>query len=158
MIAHINIGSNLGHRADLIARAVSLLDPMVGKVAAVSRPIETEADGYRSPNPFLNVGVNVETELNPEEIIRRMRQIELAIDSDGRHRTPSGEYCDRKIDLDLICVADTVSDSPTATLPHPRMARRRFVLVPMAEILPEWRHPLLKKTPSQLLDENNTQT
>lgn len=151
MIAHINIGSNLGHRAELIARAVSMLDPAVGRVMAVSRPVESEPDGFESPNTFVNVGVNVETALGAEEIIGRLRQIELAIDAHGSHRNERGEYCDRKIDLDLICLDSIVSNSPTATLPHPRMAARRFVLEPMAEILPDWIHPTLKKKPGELL-------
>ena len=151
MIAHINIGSNLGHRAELIARAVSMLDPAVGRVMAVSRPVESEPDGFESPNTFINVGVNVETALGAEEIVGRLRQIELAIDARGSHRNERGEYCDRKIDLDLICLDAIVSNSPTATLPHPRMAARRFVLEPMVEILPDWIHPTLKKTPGELL-------
>lgn len=151
MIAHINIGSNLGRRAELISRAVSLLDPLVGKVLAVSQPIETEAVGFRSDNLFLNVGVNVETELCPTSIIDRLQLIERLVDADVCHRTATGNYCDRTIDLDLICLGNAVCSSPEATLPHPRMAGRRFVLVPMAEILPDWIHPQLKLTPQQML-------
>ncbi|MDE6513565.1 MAG: 2-amino-4-hydroxy-6-hydroxymethyldihydropteridine diphosphokinase [Muribaculaceae bacterium] len=151
MIAHINIGSNLGRRAELISRAVSLLDPLVGSVLAVSQPVETEAEGFSSENLFLNVGVNVETTLAPKEIISRLQQIERMVDADVCHRTAAGNYCDRTIDLDLICLGNLVCSSPEATLPHPRMARRRFVLVPMAEILPGWTHPQLKLTPQQLL-------
>ena len=102
MIAHINIGSNLGRRAELISRAVSLLDPLVGSVLAVSQPIETEAEGFSSENLFLNVGVNVETPLAPKEIISRLQQIERMVDAGVCHRTATGNYCDRTIDLDLI--------------------------------------------------------
>lgn len=151
MIAHINIGSNLGRRAELIDRAVSLLDPLVGNVLAISQPIETQAEGFSSGNLFLNLGVNVETALSPAEIIDRLQQIERMVDTNVCHRTPEGQYCDRTIDLDLICLDNQVSSDPKATLPHPRMAERRFVLVPMAEILPHWLHPKLKLTPSQLL-------
>lgn len=153
MIAHINIGSNLGRRAELISRAVSLLDPMVGKVIAVSQPIETEADGFQSNNLFINVGVNVETDLSPAETVDRLHRIERMVDSNVCHRTASGEYCDRTIDLDLICMGPTICTDPRATLPHPRMARRLFVLKPLAEILPDWVHPILKKTPQSLLNE-----
>lgn len=124
---------------------------MVGTVSAVSQPIETEADGFESDNLFLNMGVNIETELDPDEIIRRLRQIERTVDANVCHRTASGAYCDRTIDLDLICLGQTVCNTPTATLPHPRMARRHFVLSPMAEVLPDWIHPQLHATAQQLL-------
>lgn len=152
MIAHINIGSNLGHRAEFISRAVTLLDPLVGKVTAVSQPIETEASGFYSDNLFLNIGVNVETALSPEEIIDRMRQIERIVDADVCHRTASGEYQDRTIDLDLICLDNMVCDSPHAIVPHPRMTQRKFVLIPMAEILPDWTHPQFHLRPAEMIE------
>jgi len=152
LTAHINIGSNLGHRADLIARAVSLLGRRVGTVRRVSAPVETPPWGYASPHAFLNVGVNVETDLAPDGIVGRLQAIELEIDPACRHRDACGNYIDRKIDIDLICLDDTVADSPVATVPHPRMHEREFVLRPMAEILPGWEHPLLHEKVGKLLE------
>lgn len=151
MIAHINIGSNLGHRADMLSRAVTLLTQEVGTVTAVSEPIETQPFGYESPNSFLNIGVNVETERSPQEIVELLKKIENTIAPDGRHRDRSGNYCDRKIDLDLICMGSIVSTDPRATIPHPGLTERDFVLVPLSELLPEWHHPQINLTPSEIL-------
>ena len=153
MQAHINIGSNIGNRAENISRAVSLLGRRVGRVCEVSRPVESEAWGYRSPNVFLNLGVNVESACSGEEILKILKEIEAEIDPCGQHRDGRGGYADRAIDLDLICMGQEVADSPTLTLPHPRMHLREFVLAPMAEILPGWKHPVLGKSVEKLLDE-----
>lgn len=152
MIAHINIGSNLGHRADQIARAVFLLAQRVGTVRRVSAPVESPSWGYESPNTFLNVGVNVETDLAPDEIVGRLQAIEREIDPACRHRNARGGYVDRKIDIDLICIGDMVTDTAVATVPHPRMHEREFVLRPMLEILPDWEHPLLHEKVGKLLE------
>ncbi len=150
MIAHINIGSNLGHRAEILSRAVTLLSERVGKVLAVSNPVETWPDGFDSPNLFLNIGVNVETDLTPSRIVAALGEIELLIDPETCHRTASGEYCDRKIDLDLICLGQTVSTDSDAMVPHPRMHQRDFVVIPLMELLPDWTHPLLLLKPSEI--------
>lgn len=156
MIAHINIGSNLGHRAELISRAVMLVEKKVGKVEAISEPVETRADGFDSMNMFLNVGINVETGLKPVEIVAALREIELALDPAGRHRNDCGGYCDRRIDLDLICMGSTISADPRAIVPHPRMARREFVLIPLNEILPDWTHPQLHLKPAEIFQRLTT--
>lgn len=129
-----------------IRRAVSLLDPMVGKVTAVSTPVESDAWGYRSPHSFINVGVNVDTSLTPEEIVERLQKIEQTIAPGETHRTEQGIYADRTIDLDLICLGDTINLNPAARIPHPRMLQRSFVTDPLAEILPDWTHPEVGQT------------
>lgn len=150
--AHINIGSNLGDRAALIGRAVAAISARL-RVTAVSTPVETAPWGFRSSLPFLNVGLNVETgpDMTPERLLAELLDIERTIDA-ASHRTADGSYADRAIDIDLICYG-SVTTPPDAhpALPHPRMHLRDFVLLPMAEILPAWRHPLLHLTPSQLL-------
>ncbi len=151
MIAHINIGSNLGDRADMLSRAVSLLNRMVGKVEAVSEPIETEPFGYDSPNNFLNIGVNVETDKSPLEIVDCLKKIEQTLAPGGCHRDAAGNYCDREIDLDLICLGSTVSTDPRATVPHPGLTHRKFVLHPLAELLPQWRHPQTNSAAAEIL-------
>lgn len=150
-LAHINIGTNLGDRAEIISRAVGLLGERVGRVCAVSTPVESAPWGYESPNLYLNVGVNVATEFDAGSIVGRLQEIERAIDPSGSHRDASGGYADRLVDLDLICLDDEVVDTPEAIVPHPRMHLRPFVLVPLAEILPQWRHPLLHLAASELL-------
>lgn len=156
--AHISIGSNLGDRAALIGRAVAAISARF-TVTAVSRPVESEPWGYSSPHPFLNIGVNIEISpgMTPETLLEILLEIQNSIDSSA-HRNTDGSYADRAIDIDLICYG-SVATPPDAhpALPHPRMHMREFVLRPMAEILPSWRHPLLGLTPSRLLHECQSQ-
>lgn len=84
------------------------------------------------------------------EVHRRLQAVEKSIDS-ASHRGASGEYVDRAIDIDLIAVDSIVVDTAELTLPHPRMHLRDFVLRPLLELAPSWRHPLLGHTPAQLL-------
>ena len=150
--AHISIGSNLGDRAALIERAVAAISARFA-VTAVSRPVESEPWGYSSPHPFINVGVNIEIGpgMTPETLLDILLDIQNSIDSSA-HRNTDGSYADRAIDIDLICYG-SVATPPDAhpALPHPRMHLREFVLIPMIEILPTWRHPLLGLTSARLL-------
>lgn len=150
--AHISIGSNLGDRAALIERAVAAIYARFA-VTAVSRPVESEPWGYSSPHPFINVGVNIEIGpgMTPETLLDILLEIQNSIDSSA-HRNTDGSYADRAIDIDLICYG-SVATPPDAhpALPHPRMHLREFVLIPMIEILPTWRHPLLGLTSARLL-------
>ena len=149
-IAHINIGSNLGNRAENLARAIAEIALLSTDTPIVSKTIESEPWGFESANRFLNIGVNITTQLTPDALLHRLQQIEKQI-SDTSHRTPSGQYADRIIDIDLICVDNIVCNTPNLTLPHPRLSMRRFVLLPLLELLPEWQHPLLHLTPARML-------
>lgn len=142
-----------------ISHAVDLLAERVGRIDAVSSPFESVAWGYESENSFCNVGVNVKTRLSAPMIVARLKEIELTIDAGSCHRNADGSYADRIIDLDLIAVGSEIWNLDNVVVPHPRMHLREFVLVPMSEILPAWRHPLLGMTPDELLsvsDNNRT--
>lgn len=113
--------------------------------------IESEPWGYDSPRPFLNLGLAVETEIPPGKLLDLLLGVERSI-SPVSHRTPSGDYADRLIDIDLIAYGNLVVDTPRLTLPHPRMHLRDFVLRPMTQLAPEWRHPLSGLTSAEMLD------
>ena len=100
------------------------------------------------------MGVEITTNLPPNELLHRLQTIEHII-STSSHRNADGGYTDRLIDIDHICMEQTVTDTPTLTLPHPRMHLRRFVLEPLLELSPQWIHPLLHKTPAQMLADIN---
>lgn len=117
----------------------------------MSRPFSSPAWGYDSTETYTNLGVNVETELDAAAIVGELKAIEHSIAPGESHRDASGQYADRHIDLDLICLGTTTSDAPEATVPHPRMHEREFVLRPMAEILPGWQHPRLHSNVENLL-------
>ena len=150
MISHVNIGSNKGNRTANIARAVDLL-ANCGEVIKVSSMVSSAPWGYDSDAEFLNLGVNLETELNPEELLYHLQEIERTISPDGEHRDASGQYRDREIDLDLIACGDLTLETESLTLPHPRMHQRRFVLQPMAELMPQWRHPRSRLSCQEML-------
>lgn len=141
-LAHINIGSNIGDRRAHIERAVAEIESALSVRALRSDYIESEPWGYDSPNPYLNLGIAVDSgSMTPLELHRLLQQIQQGIDP-APHRRADGTYADRTIDIDLITVGQAVIDTPELTLPHPRMTRRSFVLQPIARIDPAWRHPL----------------
>lgn len=152
MLLHLNIGTNIGHRHANLGRGVAELYERIPGRYTLSLPVESEPWGYESPNPYLNLGVMIETdtELDPLDILRRVEEAQRAV-SAAPHRDADGAYRDRLIDIDIIAVDAMVLDHPRLTLPHPRMHLRAFVLGPMAELDPGWVHPLLGQTPSELL-------
>lgn len=151
MTAHINLGSNIGDRRALLETAVARIEAALGHTCMRSDTIESEPWGFDSPNAFLNMGISIESAgLGPLELHRLLQQIQREI-SEAPHRTASGGYADRPIDIDLICMEQTVVDTEELTLPHPRMHLRDFVLQPLAQLHPAWRHPLLGKTAAELL-------
>lgn len=133
MTCHLNIGSNQGNRQVNIDRAIALIDLRAGKVTAVSSMIESEPWGYESPNRFLNIGINIETELEPQKLLECLQGIEKEI-SPASHRDSDGNYIDRVIDIDIIDIKGVVMETPRLTVPHPRAMQRDFVKIPLEEI------------------------
>ncbi len=133
--AFIGLGSNRGDRDATINRALELLssDPCV-EVLRVSTLRDTDPVGYVDQPRFLNGACVIETELEPRELLRRLNSIESAL---GRNRDEEPRFGPRTIDLDLLLYEDEVFDSPDLTVPHPRLAERRFVLEPLCELDPD---------------------
>lgn len=147
--AYINIGSNMGNRNALIEQAITHIELLCNTKANISPIIETESWGYKSQHPFLNIGIAIETQIEPTTLLNELLKIEKNI-SDASHRDEYGNYVDRQIDIDLIAVDQITIDTPTLQLPHPRMHLRNFVLTPMMHLNPSWIHPTLNKTVTQL--------
>lgn len=140
MLAHINIGSNIGDSRSVIERAVADVFAISEGVVRRSGYVESEPWGFSSPHRFLNIGVEIETSLPPEELLKRLLEVEKSI-SPASHRNPDGSYRDRLIDIDLIFMADDDGvvlryASPALTLPHPRAKERPFVMNPIVELHP----------------------
>jgi 2-amino-4-hydroxy-6-hydroxymethyldihydropteridine diphosphokinase len=132
--AFVGIGSNLGEPERQIAAALELLRAEDGiEVVAVSSLRETEPVGYRDQPNFLNGAAALETELSPRELLERLLAIERRL---GRKRATGPRFGPRTIDLDLLVYGDEVVNEPGLTVPHPRLAERRFALEPLAELDP----------------------
>jgi 2-amino-4-hydroxy-6-hydroxymethyldihydropteridine diphosphokinase len=146
---YLSIGSNEGDRLAAFKSAYKKVGEEVGKIAEVSSIYETDPWGFESTSRFLNQVWKIETNLEPLLLIEKLILIE---ESMGRKRGGGG-YQSRIIDLDILFYESRVMDSANLKLPHPRISERRFVLVPLAEILPGFIHPMLGKSISALLDE-----
>ena len=147
--AYISIGSNLGDRLGYVKEAIRKLEQSKDiEICRASSVYETEPVGHEDQPCFLNVALELRTNLEPLSLLEHLLGIENQM---GRKREQ--RWGPRNIDLDLLLYDDVVLNSDKLTLPHPRMHQRRFVLVPLAEIAPKVVLPSLKKTVERLLKE-----
>jgi 2-amino-4-hydroxy-6-hydroxymethyldihydropteridine diphosphokinase len=143
---YLSLGSNVGDRPGNLRRAIAMLGNAGVRVRRVSSTYESEPVDLREQPWFLNCVVEAETELPPPELLKKLRQIEDQMGS--KKLVAKGP---RLIDLDILLFGDESIDTPELQVPHPRMHLRRFVLVPLVEIAPEFRHPSWGATAADLL-------
>jgi 2-amino-4-hydroxy-6-hydroxymethyldihydropteridine diphosphokinase len=147
-LVYIALGSNVGDRAAMLARAIEKMNDAGLRVLRQSSLYETEPVGGPPQPWFLNAVVEAETELMPQVVLRALQDIEQAM---GRQRSIA---CGpRTLDLDILLDGDNAIRSGELDVPHPRLAQRRFVLAPLAELAPRLIHPVLHKTVAELLAE-----
>ena len=153
MKAYIALGSNLpspagSPRQTLDAAILRLAE--LGCLTARSSYYETAPVGFADQPAFLNAAAILETNLPPETLLDHLLQIERSFGRDRSHGIPNGP---RTLDLDLLLYDDLILHTSTLQIPHPRMAERAFVLVPLVEIAPDRIHPQFHKTMKQLLED-----
>jgi len=147
-LVYLALGSNVGNREENLREAVRRLRQAGIIVKRVSSIYETEPVDYLDQDWFLNSALEATTELPPQELLARMREIEVAMGS----KKPFAKG-PRLIDLDILLYGNETIETPDLQVPHPRMLERLFVLVPLAEIAPAYVHPLWKGTVADLLKQ-----
>ena len=154
---YILFGSNMVLRQDsgtsdkngIFAQACLYINNRCGRVVKVSAPYESEPWGFETEEWFLNRVIVVETAMAPEDLLRQLLEIEREL---GRERHPEKEgYSSRTADLDILYYGDRIILTDVLTVPHPRLHRRRFALLPMCEVAPDFVHPAFGLSQSELL-------
>ena len=144
---YLSLGSNMGGREANLRTAIEHLDAGDLHVLRVSPMYETEPVDVANQRWFVNLVVEAETELFPMQLLSRTASIERHL---GRVRTvPKGP---RTLDIDILLFGRAVVHTPKLEIPHPRMAERRFVLAPLADLAPDLRHPVLHRSIRELLE------
>jgi 2-amino-4-hydroxy-6-hydroxymethyldihydropteridine diphosphokinase len=138
---YLSLGSNLGDREAFLNQAIERLQAVGVRTVRRSSIHETEPQDFRDQPWFLNIAVEVETDLSPLALLATIQKIEAEM---GRQRTvPKGP---RTIDIDILFYANSIIATRELEVPHPRLTERRFVLDPLSEIAPDLRHPVTGKT------------
>jgi 2-amino-4-hydroxy-6-hydroxymethyldihydropteridine diphosphokinase len=145
-IVYLGLGSNVGEREQNLQAAVDRLYSAELRITRVSSVYETEPQGMRNQRWFLNLVAAAETGLFPRQLLGRIVKIEREL---GRRRMI--ENGPRTIDIDILFFGNAVVQTGELTIPHPRFAERRFVLAPMAELAPDLRDPVSRRTIRELL-------
>lgn len=144
---YLGLGSDLGDRSASLRSSMNLIRENLGGITACSSVYETEPWGFESSTRFLNMVVELETDLNPQGLLGRIMMIEAML---GRLREGRA-YTSRVIDIDILFYGDLCFSEGDLTIPHPRLHERRFVLVPLCELVPGLIHPGLIKSLEELL-------
>ena len=143
---YLLLGSNMGDSEQMLAVATNMIEKNIGKLTKSSSIYRTAAWGKEDQPDFLNQIIIVSSSLSSSTVLKEMFGIEKEM---GRVRTTKNAA--RVIDIDMLFFNDEIIQTETLTVPHPQIQNRRFVLVPLAEISPDFQHPLLKKSSLELL-------
>ena len=144
----LSLGGNIGDKPVNFKRVRELISKMIGKAISTSSVYETPPWGFNSNYTFWNQVICIETILEPLEMLWRIKEIEEMFGI----KSAEQRYTDRAMDIDILYVDDGFMETNSLIIPHPHIHERRFVLVPLAEIAPDFKHPLLRMTNLTLLE------
>ncbi len=147
--AYLSIGSNLGKKLQNLQRAIFLIEKKIGIVTTISKVYQSESWGFKAGD-FLNACLIVESSIEPLELLERILLVEKEL---GRERSNKSGYQSRSIDIDIIYFEKEIIESEQLTLPHPKLQERLFVLRPLADIAPQFYHPILNKDSRNLIQQ-----
>ena len=150
------LGSNAEDAATIVERAIAIIANSVGEVVRTSCEYRSEAYGFTADREFVNRTVEIATELDAYELLRRINLIEALLGRDReeemRVKSANGEaYASRPIDIDIIFYGDATFSDERLTIPYHFLDEREYALRPVADVAPERRHPALKQTPREML-------
>lgn len=147
--SYLGLGSNIGDRISFIENALTEISKIPDtKVVKMSSVYETEPWGEIRQDDFLNSVIEIDTKLDAAILLKELKEIEKKL---GRNKT--AKWSEREIDIDLLFYGIEIIENDVMNVPHLQIENRRFVLFPMAEIAPDFIHPVLKKSISELLKE-----
>lgn len=149
-LLYLSLGSNLNDRYGNLRLAIAKLQSRI-KITAISPVYSTEAWGVTDQPTFLNVCLAASTTLSPHEVLQLAKNIETEMG-----RQPTRRWGPRLIDVDILFYDKQVIQDEELTIPHPRLAERAFVLAPLADIIPDFRHPQTGETVEEMLDRVDT--
>jgi 2-amino-4-hydroxy-6-hydroxymethyldihydropteridine diphosphokinase len=144
---YLSLGSNIGDRRQHLDEALKLLPEAGVSILRVSRVYETEPQDFRAQPQFLNLVAEAETRLFPLQLLHAIERVERRL---GRRRVIANGP--RTIDIDILLYGDSIVDIGDLQIPHPRMALRRFVLEPLADLAPDLRHPMTRASVGEMLE------
>lgn len=146
---YLSLGSNLGDKLNHLQEVVLLIQSNIGRVEKISHIYETPAWGFEGED-FYNACIAVETSLSPQTLLEKLLELETTL---GRERNTSKGYASRTVDIDILYYDKEILNTDSLTVPHPHLQLRRFVLRPLADVAPQFYHPILNKDTRNLLQE-----
>jgi len=145
---YIQLGSNIGERESFISKSMEQIEENIGEIITESSVFETIPWGNENQNNFLNSVIKIKTPFDSFEVLQKSQEIENNL---GRERVD--KWGERTIDIDILFYNNEIINTTKLNIPHPFIQKRKFVLVPLSEIAPNYIHPTLKKSISTLLSE-----
>lgn len=144
----LGIGGNLGNKSENFKKVYSLIEKNLGKISKYSSVYESPPWGFHAEENFWNQVVIIETDYSPSELLDKIHIVEKEF---GRKRKKQ-QYSSREMDIDILYYDDIFTETDNLVIPHPRIHQRLFVLIPLTEIAPQFKHPLFRLTSIQMFE------